>query len=228
MRTGTIAAPAAALLTFAFTGFGAAAQAAPVQQPEQNGVAECMVGNWESTEVTVEHDALEDFEISGGEGATLSIGEDGTATLDFVGMERITLEGEVNDTPVEGYVEYRGEATGTVTTTEETEQTGTLEAEDVNWEDVQVTVVLTEPFDSRPLNQVPVEDLRQLAEDHGHMGALTPVLTESTYECENQTLTLTSPAEDGEEEQEQQNQRDRQDQHEAEVTWTFEWVAENQ
>ena len=65
---------------------------------------------------------------------------------------------------VRGYVELRGQGTGTITTIEQDRDTGSLEASNLDVEDVELTVALTEPFDSRPIDRVPVDELQRLME----------------------------------------------------------------
>ena len=199
----------AVLVAMILTLSGAAAFPAQAQQSGSE-VADCVRGNWESTGVTVERQAKDDFQVDGGGGVSLMIEDNGHATLDFARMHRVTFSGTKHDTEVQGFVEFRGEATGTVSTTEHSENSGTIKAEDVNWGDVELTVALTEPFSSRPLDRVRVDELRQLAQSHGHNGMHRPTLTEATYTCGDDTLTLASTVQD-----------QRHNDH-PKLTWTFE------
>jgi hypothetical protein len=188
---------------------GAPALPAQAQQPE-NEVAECVRGHWESTGFTVEHPAMDHFQVGGGGGVSLMIEKDGTAKADFDGMDPATFSGEAHNTTVRGSVEFRGEATGTVSTAENNGNSGTMEAADVDWKNVDVTVALTEPFDSRPVDRVSLDRLRQLALMHGHRVTLEPVLSKASYQCADDTLTLTSTI------------GHPQPDHQAELSWTFE------
>lgn len=221
MKIRSMAVLATAAPVLALTGFGAPATAAQAQPEDE--VAACVLGEWESTGVTMEHRGMEDLESGGGGGVSLTIDEDGTATADFTGMDPATFEGTAHDTTMSGYIEYRGAATGTVSTTDETDETGTLTPSDVDWEDVEATVVLTEPFASRPMDRAPLEDLQQMADGRGHMAVLAPVLSESTYECADGTLTLTSTVPAG-----KARGGDMGDRHGAEITWMFEQVSEEE
>ncbi len=200
---------APALATIALALSGIAATPAHAQQT-QDDVAQCVRGDWESTGFTVEHSAMDDFEVGGGGGVALMIEEDGAATVDFAGMDRIGFSGEAHNVTVRGAVELSGEATGTVSTTEDDSNSGTIDAADISSEDVELTVELTDPFASRPVDGVPVDELRQLAQMKGDEGTHTPVLSEATYECADATLTVNRTV------------QDQQREHEATLTWTFE------
>jgi hypothetical protein len=210
IRTPTVlAAFALALSGAAVSPAHAAVSPAHAQQTKDN-VAACVRGDWESTRVSVEHPVMDHVRIGGGGGVSLTIGDDGAATTNFSGMDRLTFSGKAHDTSVRGYVELHGEATGTVHTTETDENFGTIEANDVNWNDVTLTVVLTEPFDSRPLDGVPVNNLHQLAQKKAHAERATHalVLATSTYRCVNNRLVLTQTV--------------QKRGHQARLTWTFE------
>ncbi len=163
------------LATIALALSGTAATPAHAQQT-QDDVAQCVRGDWESTGVTVEQPAMDDFQVGGGDGVALMIEEDGAATVDFAAMDRITFSGQAHNITVSGFVEFRGEATSTVSTSEDDSNSGTMNSADVSSEDVELTVVLTEPFASRPVDGVPVDELRQLAQMKGggraHAGAV--------------------------------------------------------
>src|SRR5262245_8821480 len=178
------------LATIALTLSGTAASPAWAHRTE-NDVANCVRGDWESTGVTVEHRAMDDFQVGGGGGVSLMIKDDGATTVDFAGMNKIDFSGQAHNITVRGLAELHGQATATVSTNENDSNSGTIEAADVNSVDVELTVVLTEPFASRPVDGVPVDKLRQLAHKDGNEGHHTPVLSEATYKCANDTLTLT-------------------------------------
>jgi hypothetical protein len=199
----------AALVAMMLALGGAAASSAQAQQ-SRSDVADCVRGDWESTGVTVERQAKDDFQVDGGGGVSVIIADDGNATLDFGRMHRATFSGIKHHTAVRGFVELRGEATGTVSTTALSGNSGTIKAEDVDWGDVELTVALTEPFSSRPFDRARVGKLRQLARNHGHNGLHRPTLTEATYTCGNDTLTLATTVQD-----------QRHNDH-AKLTWTFE------
>jgi hypothetical protein len=184
---------------------GAAASPAQAHQPT-NEVAECVLGNWESTQVTVAHPAMDDFRIGGGDGVSLMIEPDGTATVDFAGMDRVTYSGEAHNTTVRGFVQFGGEATGTVNTTADSDNSGTMHVADVDSKDVELTAVLTEPIHAR-VSQLPVDQLRRLAHKHEHKHA--PVVSETTYQCGSDTLTLTS------------TMQGHQSENQATLTWSF-------
>jgi hypothetical protein len=188
---------------------GAAASPAQALQPTSD-VANCVRGDWQSTGVTVERQAKDGIHVGGGGGVSLMIQDNGDATLDFARMQQATFSGMRHDTQVQGFVELSGEATGTVSTTEHSENSGIIKAQDVNWGDVELTVALTQPFSSRPVDHVRVDQLGQLAQKHGHNGMHRLTLTEATYTCGDGTLKLASTV---------QGQRHNDL---ANLTWTFE------
>lgn len=213
MKGRTAAASAATMLGLVLG--GATSSTAQAQQPGGE-VAECVRGEWESTGVTFQHPGMDDFEFSGGDGAVLRVEEDGAVTADFTGMDQVTFSGESHDTTVRGHVELRGEGTGTITTSEDDGDSGTLEASNLDVRDVELTVMLTEPFDSRPIDRVPLNELRQLMEKHDDHS----VRSETRYECGTDTLTVTKRAEA------KKHHEGRADGGYTELVWTFEQVEE--
>jgi hypothetical protein len=202
MKVRTSAMSAAIMLALS----GTPTSPAQAQQPDQQ-VAECVRGDWESTQVTVVQPATDAFKIGGGDGVSLMIEPDGAATADFSDMGRVTFSGEAHDTTVRGFMQFGGEVTGTVSTTADTENSGTMHVADVDAKDVKVTATLTEPFKLR-VSQVPVDQLRQLAQKRGHTHA--PVVSETSYQCGPDTLTLTSTVQD-----------QRPSERQATLTWSF-------
>ena len=192
------------LATIALALSGTAASPAWAK-PTEDDVATCVRGDWQSTGVTVERQAMDGFQVGGGGGVSLMIKDDGATTVDFAGMNKIDFSGQAHNMTVRGFAELHGEASATVSTTQNDNNSGTIEAADVDSTDVELTVVLTKPFASRPVDGVPVDKLRQLAHMKGH----TPVLSEATYTCANDTLTLTRTV------------QDERGEHQAQVTWTF-------
>lgn len=213
MRIRAIAVLAAALLLLLGLGASTAPAAPARQQPGGDQVPTCVRGDWESTGVTLGRDAPEGFEVSGGDGVSLTVDENGEATIDFTGMQPATFEGQAHDSTVSGFVELRGGATGTLRT-DDADGSGSLDVARVARQDVELTVVLTEPINSRPLDRVPLSDLQQLAEKKGD--AMTP---EVTYECGEETLTITMRGQDD-------DRGDSDDRggphHPDEFVWTFE------
>jgi len=215
MRIRALGVLAAALLLL--LGLAAStAQAAPARrQPGGEQVPTCVRGDWESTGVVLGRDAPKGFEVSGGDGVTLTIDENGEATIDFTGMQPATFEGRAHGQTTAGFVELRGTATGTVRT-DDADGSGGLEVAQVTRQDVEVTVVLTEPVNSRPLDRVPLSDLQQLAERKGD--AMTP---EVTYECGDETLTITMRGQDDDHQDGRDDDRGGPH-HSHELVWTFE------
>lgn len=210
MKAKTAATSAAAMLGLVLG--GATSSAAQAQEQERD-VAECIRGEWESTGISIEHPQMADLEVSGGDGIMVDIAENGAVTADFTSMDPATFtRGESGDTTVRGHLELRGEATGTLATNETDEDSGNLDILELNSEDVELTVVLTEPFDSRPIDRVPLDELRQLTEKHAE-----PMRAQSTYECGAGTLTITHSAE---------QEHESSDNGYAELVMTFERTQE--
>ncbi len=209
MKSKTAAASAAATLGLILSG---ATSSVAQAQPAGEEVAHCVRGEWESTGVAVTHPGAEDVTFTGGDGVLLRVTDNGAMTANFNEMRRLTFSGEKGDMAVRGYVELRGQGTGTITTIEQDRDTGSLEASNLDVEDVELTVALTEPFDSRPIDRVPVDELQRLMEE-SHDGESKRA--ETRYECGDDTLTVTKRAE---------GQRHHGDRPDAEVTWMFERV----
>ncbi len=61
----------------------------------------------------------------------------------------------------------------------------------VDWSDVRVTLDTTEPVEGRPLDDVPVGDVIEQAEDVGDdVVEVEPILDRATFECQDDTLVL--------------------------------------
>ena len=203
-----------AVLVATVLALGGVAASPALAQPPSGDVAQCVRGTWQSTGVTFARQGANDMTVNGGSGASLTIGDTGSTTLDFARMHQANFSSTKHNIQVQGFVELSGQATGTVTTTENSGSTGTISAHDVNWGNVQLTVSLSQPISSTPVDHVPVTQLQQLApqlaQQHGHNGMHRPTLTQATYTCGNGTLTLASTL------------QTQQHNNLANITWTFE------
>jgi hypothetical protein len=181
-------------------GNGGATEPAPTSAspsgPAATGVAECVTGDWRTTGVEAgTGDQTGTVSVSGGGGVSLTIGADGATAVDFAGMAPVSFDGEVAGASVAGELSYGGSASGTVRTdTGATsgmwEPVGTAD-----WSGVTVTVDLTEPVAGRPIDNAPIgEVVEQADEVTGEVVDVEPVLGEGTFQCEGDTLVL-GPAE---------------------------------
>lgn len=96
---------------------GTTTSAAP--EPTASGTASgCMVGTWRTTEVSGRAaSSAASGSVSGGSGATVTIGADGKVRADFSGMRPLSFTAEVAGNPVEGSATYGGQGTATIKAT---------------------------------------------------------------------------------------------------------------
>lgn len=156
-------------------------------------VAPCVTGDWRGSGVEGRlGTGAAGGGFSGGGGVVLSVEPDGRASLDFSDMAPITFSGQVAGTDVRGEFSYAGNVHGSVGT--DTDATsGAWTPGSVDWEDVRVTVNLTEPVAAQPLDDVPLGEYAQEASERfGDMIDINPVLGEGTYQCRDDTLILDS------------------------------------
>jgi hypothetical protein len=75
----------------------------------------CMVGTWRTTQVSGHAaGAVASGSISGGSGATVTIGEAGQVRADFNGMQPLSFTAEVGGNAVAGSFTYGGQGTATI------------------------------------------------------------------------------------------------------------------
>lgn len=164
--------------------------------PPAGAVADCVVGDWRSTEVDGQvGDDVGRAELGGGAGVMLAVAADGASRLDFTGMDPVTLSGEVAGAELAGQLSYSGQATGTIRT-DTGVTSGSWEPEgEVDWSAVRLTLDLTSPIEGRPLDNVPLgEALERLDEATGEAVDVDPLLREGSFRCEQDLLVL-SPTE---------------------------------
>lgn len=164
--------------------------------PAASGVAECVAGDWRTTGVEAGAGSeAGTANVSGGSGVSLSIGADGATTVDFAGMAPVTFDGQVAGADVAGELAYAGSASGTVRT-DTGATSGTWEpVGTTDWGSVTVTVDLTEPVAGRPIDNVPIGEVVEQADQvTGEVVDIEPMLGEGSFQCEGDTLVL-SPTE---------------------------------
>lgn len=171
---------------------GPAATSAAPSGPTATGVAECVVGDWRTTGVAA--DATSEagtVDVSGGAGVSMTIGSDGATTVDFAAMDPVTFDGEIAGASVAGELAYGGAASGAVRT-DTGAASGTWEpVGSADWRDVTVTVALTEPVAATPIDNAPIGDLVEQADEvTGEVVDIEPILGEGTFRCEGETLAL--------------------------------------
>jgi hypothetical protein len=93
---------------------GTTTSAAP--EPTVSGTASgCMVGTWRTTQVSGRAaSAAASGSISGGSGATVTIGQNGQVRADFNGMQPLSFTVDVAGNPVVGTATYGGQGTATI------------------------------------------------------------------------------------------------------------------
>jgi hypothetical protein len=177
---------------------GPPAETTPPGSPQATGqVASCLVGQWQSTGVTEQDgDGVVDVTLSGGEGAVLTIDDDGTTNLDLSQSGPIEVAGSVAGLDVAGTLQYTGQGTAVLETDSDADS-GSWQPTETDWGDVRVTLDLTEPTEGRPLDEAPIGDAIEGADEWtGDVVDVNPVLGDGEYQCQNGELEVTagSPA----------------------------------
>jgi hypothetical protein len=157
-------------------------------------VADCVVGDWRSTGAEGEIGGVAgEGTLTGGAGVFLTVNPDGTARVDFSDMEPVAFEGDVAEVDVSGEVVYAGHASGTVRTDPDVTSGSWGPASEIDWSDVRVTVDVAEPVEGRPLEDTPLGDvLEQADEVTGGVVDADPVLGEGGFDCQDETLIVRS------------------------------------
>jgi hypothetical protein len=153
--------------------------------------------------------------VSGGQGVMLTIGADGGTRADFSPMQPVDLTATVGGGSVKGQYSYAGTVSGTLQfsgaasqsggpTPGAPEQTGTWQpAGDVSWDDLRLTLKVTEPISQTLLDNARVRGVSSnQVSQAGDLVDLLPILRQGTYSCGG-TLTI------------------RPDASAAAVTWVF-------
>ncbi len=162
-------------------------------------VADCVIGDWVSAGVDGQIGGVAgEGTISGGAGVFVTVNPDGSARLDFSGMEPLTFDGQLAEVDVRGEFTYAGTANGTVRTDVDTTSGGWSVDEPADWSDVRVTLETTEPVQGRPLDDTSIgEVVEQADEVTGGVVDVDPILSDGTFDCRNDTLVLSSSGEAG-------------------------------
>lgn len=93
---------------------GTTTSAAP--EPTASGTASgCMVGTWRTTQVSGHASSVAaSGSVSGGSGATVTIGANGQVRADFNGTQPLSFTAQVAGNAVEGSATYTGQGTATI------------------------------------------------------------------------------------------------------------------
>jgi hypothetical protein len=162
------------------------------------GVANsCVVGSWRTTgtNTTIDSNGAHGT-ISGGNGILLKIAHDGKTELDFAAMQPIAFTTAVNGTEIKGSFVYGGKATGQLQVNDGMATKGTWKpVGTADWRDMNVTVDLASPVQSRIVDHVKIADFATAGGDQtGGTVDIQPILREGTYECTASTLTVGPPS----------------------------------
>jgi hypothetical protein len=163
-------------------------------------IASCVTGQWRSTGAAgVASAGGASAQINGGGGVAFKVGPNGETTVDFTGMQPATFTVAVGGTDVVGSFTYAGTVSGTIQTGGGTDATsGALEpVGEVDWGRTRLTVDLTKPVRTRPLDNARIGDyLGDGANQTGNVVDVDPLLGTGRYECRADSLVL-SPDGDG-------------------------------
>jgi hypothetical protein len=157
----------------------------------------CLVGTWKATGMNrTDNVAGTAITSSGGGGFSVTIGEGGTTTVDFSGMQPITFASTAGGTEIKGQYVHGGKVISTVKATPTSDTTGTLEPTGtVDWSALTVTVDLSSPVKLKVFDNVKITDFTGSgAAQAGNAVDTQPVLRKSRYECGGTTLKLSPPA----------------------------------
>lgn len=157
-------------------------------------VADCVTGDWVAAGVDGEIGGVAgEGTISGGAGVFVTVNPDGSARVDFSGMEPLNFDGQLAEVDVSGEFTYAGTADGMVRTDVDTTSGQWSVDEPADWSDVRVTLETTEPVESRPLDDTSLgEAIEQAEELTGDVVDVDPVLSDGTFDCRDDTLVLDS------------------------------------
>jgi hypothetical protein len=157
-------------------------------------VADCVVGDWRSASVDGEiGGAVVDGTLIGGSGVFLTVNSDGGTRVVFSDMEPLAFDGELAGVDVSGEVVYRGIASGTIRTDLDVTSGSWGPAGEIDWSDVRVTADVTEPVEGRPLDDTPLGEVLERADEvTGGVVDVDPVLGEGRFECQDETLIVRS------------------------------------
>jgi hypothetical protein len=211
-KSTVVCATAAFALVLAACGEDTTPEDEPNNPPTSAGsdtLASCVVGEWRSQALSADTggDPVS-ADLTGGEGITVRIENNGSTTIDFSSMSPIEFTANVAGADVTGQFSYGGDAVGTINTsaagasptaggsptaTGSPATTGTWRpVGDLNWQDTTLTVKLTDPIQVTPLDNAPIGQYTGDAADRtGDVVDIDPFFDEGTYRCMGDTLTIT-------------------------------------
>jgi hypothetical protein len=176
------------------TGPGGSGSTAP---SAGTAVPACLVGTWKSTGMSRKDTVVgTDITSSGGGGVALTIGEGGTTTVDFAGMQPVVFSSTAGGTEIKGQYSNGGKVISTLKTTPTSDTAGTLEPTGtVDWSALTVTVDLSSPVKLKVFDNVKITDFTGSgAAQAGNAVDTQPILRKSMYDCGGTTLKLSPPA----------------------------------
>lgn len=181
--------------------------ACPADEPEPETLGppvSCVVGDWQSIGVDTEVGGdLAGLSLGGGSRVALTVGTAGATTVGFAGMVPVSFAGQVFGVGVSGDLAYGGHASGRVATEQGVTSGAWQMIEPVDWQEVSVTVNLTEPVQASPFDEAPLGDVVEEADEiTGEVVDVDPVLSDGSFRCEDDDRLALSPAGNG-------------------ITWTF-------
>jgi hypothetical protein len=161
----------------------------PATSAAAGSVASCMVGTWQSTAVQG------GFGVTGGAGVRMTITAAGDTTTDFTSMQPIMFAVKIAERDVKGRFTYGGQVNGKMRTASPTATSGTWEpAGPIDWSQVKVTLELTDPVQSKPLDNLPIKDyLGEKSSQTGGVVDIDPMLGSGSYTCEGTATLILTP-----------------------------------
>src|SRR6266511_748781 len=112
------------------TAGGSPSPTAPTGVASSSGgaVPACLVGTWKATGMDrTDNVAGAEIKSSGGGGFTLTISPDGSATVDFTGMQPITFASKAGNTEIKGQYSHGGKVMSALKATPTSDTAGTFE-----------------------------------------------------------------------------------------------------
>src|SRR6266545_1856638 len=149
------------------TAGGSPSPTAPTGVASSSGgaVPACLVGTWKATGMDrTDNVAGAEIKSSGGGGFTLTISPDGSATVDFTGMQPITFASKAGNTEIKGQYSHGGKVMSALKATPTSDTAGTFEPTGTG------------------------------AAQAGNAVDTTPILRKNMYDCGGTTLKLSPPS----------------------------------
>src|SRR6266542_1775502 len=165
--------------------------------PSGGAVPACLVGTCKATGMDrTDNVAGAEIKSSGGGGFTLTISPDGSATVDFTGMQPITFASKAGNTEIKGQYSHGGKVMSALKATPTSDTAGTFEPTGtVDWSSLTVTVELSSPIKAKVFDNVKISDVAGTgAAQAGNAVDTTPILRKNMYDCGGTTLKLSPPS----------------------------------